>query len=300
MVLATMSSRSGSCSRRVHGLWPSHLFSSLERASAPCRALAVPSPKNFPSPRQSISGWELNSLISQEVPDFERPMRKNIGTTSSVAPPLAGVGPARSPLASPPATGRRDPPGLASRVFRFREALFPLRVRPASRFRNAFMFRAISKAVRYSKTGTWYFLLSCYVATTKYDALTKTRFLLVWRPSRNGIRRRTVSPAHLDRLSRTVVLRRFEMPLGGVGEALVVYSDEELGRVHREALAGREELRRRSGGGRGRLERRPHRENQLRVRRQGLQRRVARLRGADPPLAQRAVPGGLDPPPRRR
>src|ERR687898_2565276 len=169
-----MSSRLGSSSRRVQGLWPSHLFSSFERARAPCRALDVPSPKNLPSPLQSISGWELKSLINQEVPDFERPMRKNIGTISSVAPPLAGVDPARSPLGSPPATGRRDPPGLASRVFRFRGALFPLRVRPASRFRNAFMFRAISKAVRYSKIGTWCFPLSCYVATTKYDALTKT------------------------------------------------------------------------------------------------------------------------------
>jgi hypothetical protein len=29
-----------------------------------------------------------------------------------------------------------------------------LRLRPTSRFRNAFMFRAISKAVRYSKIGT--------------------------------------------------------------------------------------------------------------------------------------------------
>src|SRR5918994_2016120 len=124
MVLATMSSRSGSCSRRVQGLWPSHLFSSFERARAPCRALAVSSPKNLPSPRQSISGWELNSLINQEVPDFERPTRKNFGTTSSVAPRvafLATVDSARSPLGSPPATGRWDLPDTTSRVFGFLE-----------------------------------------------------------------------------------------------------------------------------------------------------------------------------------
>ena len=38
----------------------------------------------------------VEELINQEVPDFERPTRKNIGTTSSVAPrvaPLAGVDP---------------------------------------------------------------------------------------------------------------------------------------------------------------------------------------------------------------
>src|SRR5919112_1531166 len=155
MVLATMSSRLGSASRRVQGLWSSHLFSSFERARAPCRALDLPMPKNLPSPLQSISGWELKSLINQEVPDFERPTRKNIGTTSSVAPRvalLAGVDPARSPLGSSPAAGRWDLPDPASRVFRFRE--LPLRLRPTSRFRNAFMFRAISKAVRYSKIGT--------------------------------------------------------------------------------------------------------------------------------------------------
>src|SRR5918993_5529048 len=106
MVLATMSSRLGSASRRVQGLWSSHLFSSFERARAPCRALDLPTPKNLPSPLHSISGWELKSLINQEVPDFERPTRKNIGTTSSGAPPLARVDPARSPLGSPPATGR--------------------------------------------------------------------------------------------------------------------------------------------------------------------------------------------------
>src|SRR5215208_699299 len=105
MVLATMSSRLGSSSRRVQGLWPSHLFSSFERARAPCRALDVPSPKNLPSPLQSISGWELKSFINQEVPDFERPTRKNIGKTSSVAL-LVGVDPARSPSGSSPATGR--------------------------------------------------------------------------------------------------------------------------------------------------------------------------------------------------
>src|SRR5215211_4859962 len=104
MVLATMSSRLGSSSRRVQGLWPSHLFSSFERARAPCRALDVPSPKNLPSPLQSISGWELKSLINQEVPDFERPTRKNIAATSSAAL-LAGVDPARSPLGSSPARG---------------------------------------------------------------------------------------------------------------------------------------------------------------------------------------------------
>src|SRR5215211_776482 len=109
MVLATMSSRLGSSSRRVQGLWPSHLFSSFERARAPCRALDVPSPKNLPSPLQSISGWELKSFINQEVPDFERPTRKNICKTSSVAPRVAllvGVDPARSPLGSSPAAGR--------------------------------------------------------------------------------------------------------------------------------------------------------------------------------------------------
>src|SRR5215218_5069401 len=103
MVLATMSSRLGSSSRRVQGLWSSHLFSSFERARAPCRAL------DLPSPLQRISGWELKSLINQEVPDFERPTRKNIGTTSSLTPRvalLAGVEPARSPLGSSPATGR--------------------------------------------------------------------------------------------------------------------------------------------------------------------------------------------------
>src|SRR5215208_3571654 len=148
MVLATMSSRLGSSSRRVQGLWSSHLFSSFERARAPCRALDLPSPKNLPSPLQRISGWELKSLINQEVPDFERPTRKNIGTTSSVTPRvalLAGVEPARSPLGSSPATGRWDPPDLASRLSGFRE--LPLRLRPTSRFRNAFMFCAISYAV---------------------------------------------------------------------------------------------------------------------------------------------------------
>src|SRR5215211_556423 len=81
----------------------------------------------------------------------------------------------------------------------------------------------------------------------------------------------TVSPAHLDRLvtnrrcsaGRDAVGRR-------VGEALVVYSDEEFGRVYREAFAGREELRRRSGRGRRRLEQRPHPENLLQERQQGL------------------------------
>src|SRR5215207_5325877 len=108
MVLATMSSRLGSSSLRVQGLWFSHLFSSFERARAPRRALDLPSPKNLPSPLQSISGWELKSLINQEVPDFERPTRKNIGTTSSVAARvtlLAGVDPAGSPSDSSPATG---------------------------------------------------------------------------------------------------------------------------------------------------------------------------------------------------
>src|SRR5688572_22217451 len=120
MVLATMSSMSGSSSRRVQGLWPSHLFSSFERARAPYRAFDLPSPKNLPSPLQRISGWELKSLINQEVPDFERPTRKNIGTTSSVAPPrvapLSGVGPARRPLRPSPTTGRWDPPDPASRL----------------------------------------------------------------------------------------------------------------------------------------------------------------------------------------
>src|SRR5215212_8574231 len=149
MVLATMSSRLGSSSRRVQGLWSSHLFSSFERARAPCRAL------NLPSPLQRISGWELKSLINQEVPDFERPTRKNIGTISSLTPRvalLAGVESARSPLGSSPATGRWDLPDPASRLSGFRE--LPLRLRPTSRFRNAFMFRAISKAVWYSKIGT--------------------------------------------------------------------------------------------------------------------------------------------------
>src|SRR5215217_2308060 len=113
MVLATMSSRSGSSFRRVQGLWPSHLLSSFERARAPCRALAVSPPKNLPSPLQSISGWELKSLINQEVPDFERPIRKNTGAASSVAPGrrvdlLASVGPVRSPSGSSPATGCGD------------------------------------------------------------------------------------------------------------------------------------------------------------------------------------------------
>src|SRR5687768_18311440 len=109
MVLATMSSRLGSSSRRVQGLWSSHLFNSFDRARAPCRAFDLPSPKNLPSPLQSISGWELKSLIDQELPDFERPTSKDIGTTSSVASRvaiLAGVDPARSPLGSSPATGR--------------------------------------------------------------------------------------------------------------------------------------------------------------------------------------------------
>src|SRR5918999_3780202 len=109
MVLATMSSRLGCSSRRVQGLWPSHLLNSFERARAPCRALDLPFPKNLPSPLQSISGWELKSLINQEVPDFERPIRKKRGTTSSEAPCvalLAGVDPGRSPLGSSPATGR--------------------------------------------------------------------------------------------------------------------------------------------------------------------------------------------------
>src|ERR671913_1264585 len=107
MVLATMSSRLGSSSRSVQGLWSSHLFSSFERARAPCRALDLPSPKNLPSPLQSISGWELKSLINQEVPDFERPIRKNMGTSDAPRVALlAGVDPARSPLGSSPATGR--------------------------------------------------------------------------------------------------------------------------------------------------------------------------------------------------
>src|SRR5215204_5913808 len=108
MVLATMSSRSGSCSRRVQGLWPSHLLNSFERARAPCSALDLPFPKNLPSPLQSISGWELRSLINQEVPDFERPIRKNRGTSSSEAARVAllsGVDPAPSPLGSSPPTG---------------------------------------------------------------------------------------------------------------------------------------------------------------------------------------------------
>src|ERR687895_2670298 len=96
MVLATMSSRSGSSSRSVQGLWASHLLSSFERARAPCRALDLPSPKNLPSPLQSISGWELNSLINQEVPDFERPIRKNMGTTSSVEPGSGVASPDRA------------------------------------------------------------------------------------------------------------------------------------------------------------------------------------------------------------
>src|SRR5215203_3859054 len=143
MVLATMSSRSGSCSRRVHGLWPSHLLSSFERARAPCRALAVSSPKNLPSPRQSISGWELNSLINHEVPDFERPIRKNLGTISPVEP--AG---GDTPEAG---TGRGVLPDPESPLFAGRESLSPLRARPTSRSRKAFMLRAISKAVRYLK-----------------------------------------------------------------------------------------------------------------------------------------------------
>jgi hypothetical protein len=141
--------------------------------------LDLSSPKNLPSPRQSISGWELKSLINHEVPDFERPIRKNIGTTSSEAPrvaPLAGVDPARSPLDSSPATGRGDPPDPASRLFGFREPRLPLRVRPISRFRNAFVFRAISKAVRYSKIGTWCFshrgrlLLQSTMLSQKHDS----------------------------------------------------------------------------------------------------------------------------------
>src|SRR5215217_9173945 len=146
MVLATMSSRSGSCSRRVHGLWPSHLLSSLERARAPCRALAVSSPKNLPSPLQSISGWELNNLINQEVPDFERPIRKNMVTTSSVEP-FGGATPEAG-------TGRGALPDSESPLFATRESLSPLRARPTSRSRKAFMFRAILKAVRYLKIGT--------------------------------------------------------------------------------------------------------------------------------------------------
>src|ERR687890_426816 len=109
MVLATMSSRLGSSSWRVQGLWPSHLLNSFERARAPCRALDVSLPKNLPSPLQSISGWELKSLINQEVPDFERPIRKKRDTTSSEAPCvvlLSGVDSARSPLGSSSATGR--------------------------------------------------------------------------------------------------------------------------------------------------------------------------------------------------
>src|SRR3712207_6572232 len=102
-----MSSRSGSSSRRVQGLWSSHFLSSFERARAPCRALDLPSPKNLPSPLQSISGWELKSLINQDVPDFERPTRKNIGTISSVAPGVAILS----------ATERWDAVDLASRVF---------------------------------------------------------------------------------------------------------------------------------------------------------------------------------------
>src|SRR5918997_7015698 len=143
-----MSSRSGSCSRRVQGLWPSHLFSSFERARAPCNALAVSSPKNLPSPLQSISGWELKSLINHDVPDFERPMRKNMGTTSSVMPD------GREPLASSPATGRGDLTDPGSRLFGTRESGPPSRVRPTSKATNAFMFCAISKAVRYLKVGT--------------------------------------------------------------------------------------------------------------------------------------------------
>src|SRR5215218_7365457 len=162
MVLATMSSSAGSCSRRVHGLWPSHLLSSLERARAPCRALAVSSPKNFPSPRQSISGWELNSLINQEVPDFERPIRKNMGTTSSVESDgslalRTRAGPDLDPLGSSPAGCRGDLPDPGSRPFGVREPRPPLRVRPTSRSKNAFTFPAISKAVRYLKIGTWRF-----------------------------------------------------------------------------------------------------------------------------------------------
>src|SRR5215213_1661194 len=147
MVLATMSSSAGSCSRRVHGLWPSHLLSSLERARAPCRALAVSSPKNLPSPRQSISGWELNSLINQEVPDFERPTRKNLGTVSPVEL-VSGVAP-------PAGAGRGDLPDPGSPLLGGREpGIVPLRESPTSRSRKAFMFRAISKAVRYLKSGT--------------------------------------------------------------------------------------------------------------------------------------------------
>src|SRR5215210_6051718 len=113
MVLATMSSRFGSCSRSVHGLWPSHLCSFFELARAPCKALAVSSPKNLPSPRQSIAGWELKIRINQEVPDFERPIRKNLGTASSVGP---GAGP-RVRAGS----GRGDLPDPGSRLFGVRE-----------------------------------------------------------------------------------------------------------------------------------------------------------------------------------
>src|SRR5215210_3492820 len=156
------------------------------------------------------------------------------------------------------------------------------------------------------------FLLSRVVALSTYDALTKIRLLLGRRTRRFaatgsgtvpqtelGPSRRNVPRAHLDRLSPAVV-RRFEKPLGGAGEALVVYSDEGFCRVYREAPAGWQGLRRRSRRGRGCFERGLHRDDLPRIRRQNLPRRVARLRGADPPLAQRAVHGRLDPAPRRR
>src|SRR5215210_386754 len=142
------------------------------------------------------------------------------------------------------------------------------------------------------------FLLSRDVSISTYDALIKVRILLD-RWALLGSGRRNVPLAHLDRLSPVVVCR-FEKPLGGAGETLVVYSDEGFCRVYRETLASWEELRRRSRRGRGCYERGFHRDNLPGVRRQDLPRRVARLRGADPPLAQRAVYGRLDPPPRRR
>ena len=58
------------------------------------------------------------------------------------------------------------------------------------------------------------FLLSRYV-TYKVRCSHKTRFLLV--ASGYGVLLHDGISAHLDRLSRIVVVRRFEMPLGGVG-----------------------------------------------------------------------------------
>ena len=76
--------------------------------------------RRTPSPLQSISGWELKSLINQEVPDFRRPTRKNMDTSSDAprVAPLAGWT-RPQPLGSSPATGRWDPSDLASLLFSF-------------------------------------------------------------------------------------------------------------------------------------------------------------------------------------